>query len=166
MLLHSYEKSKSSDHFAKALPSADQALWDRTQEDSIARLRWAKQNKNNSSVAIKSNALHILSTYHRSGWFINQDQMLADLYLRESAELGHAKSCYDMARQTMEDRDFSAANNYIKIGLQNVNNSNFDCVATCHKQQSMQTELERLEKVCAYLEKQQIDASKSRFTAS
>lgn len=144
-MLHGFEK-----HCLPKGSSADQELWDKTHDDSVRRFKWAKNNKENENVGIRANAFHILSTYYRYGWLVNEDAQLADQYLKDSANLGHARACYDLARRCLEAKDKDLALLYIKKGIENIDESGFDCVETSHNQKSMKNDLEGLQLVCNF----------------
>lgn len=129
--------------------SADQELWERTQNNSISRLVWARSNIGIENQGQRANALHILSTYNRYGWFVKQNAELADKYLEDAARLGHAQACYDIAMRVLENKDIEKALIFVKLGLENIDRPDFDCDKTGHIQKHMKRKLEDLQIVCA-----------------
>ena len=154
-MLHGYEK-----HFLSPSLSADQILWERTQSDSLNRLRWAREHEQDEKAGIRSNAFHILYTYYSYGWFVDQNTNTAELYLEKSAELGHAQACYDIARRFLENHNTKKALHYIEKGIEHINEVRFNCSITNHDQKSMKDTLEGLKLVCKFAENKSIAAAK------
>ena len=67
--LQSFDASKEILEFLKAreLLTVDDCIC-RLFDESVERLKWAREHEDDPNDGTKSNAYHILSTYHRYGW--------------------------------------------------------------------------------------------------
>lgn len=131
--------------------SADQALWERSQQDSLNRLKLAQNLLRKASPCTKgekANALLVLSTYYRAGWFVEANSDYADQCLKGAAELGHSQACFELARRHLGKGEKEEALFYVKKGLEKIDDESFNSELTSHTQSSMKDTLSGLEKIC------------------
>jgi hypothetical protein len=128
----------------------------------LRRLSWAWSNHESADIGLRANALHVLCDFYNYGWNVAENENIAFDHLEQSAKLGHAKSCYDMARRALDKEcDIEKAREFIRMGLACIDDTSFDCKQENYVQAEHKIKLEELMVVCKFREENPYIYSKS-----